>query len=111
MAVNPKVRDLSILLPLAGVLLLMSPVLQVFNSLTLIIGIPVIVLYIFGVWLGLIVLGAWLSRYQREAPDPLPDSLQQKPTTSATLPDAVAAGSDDRLQGRQSEDRPPTGRA
>jgi len=110
MAVNPKVRDLSILLPLAGVLLLMSPVLQVFNSLTLIIGIPVIVLYIFGVWLGLIILGAWLSRYQREIPPPDPPP-HDTPPLDALAPNTFAAAPDDRLRDTQSKDRHPTGRA
>lgn len=113
MAVNPKVRDLSVLLPLAGVLLLMSPVLQVFNSLTLIIGIPVIVLYIFGVWLGLIVLGAWLSRYQRDVPlpDPLPDPMQHGPRTSTALsPNTTAADPLDHLPDGESKDRQPKDR-
>lgn len=110
MAVNPKVRDLSILLPLAGVLLLMSPVLQVFNSLTPIFGIPLIVLYIFGVWLGLIILGAWLSRYQREipSPDPLPPDT---PSLDALAPSTFAAEQEDRLQATQSKDGHSKGRA
>jgi len=110
MAVNPKVRDLSILLPLAGVLLLMSPVLQVFNSLTLIFGVPVIVLYIFGVWLGLIILGAWLSRHQREIPSP--DSPPANSAPLGTLaPNTFAAESEDRLPAARSKDGHPAGRA
>jgi len=94
MAVNPKVRDLSILLPLAGVLLLMSPVLEAFNSLKLVIGIPVIVLYIFGVWLGLIILGAWLSRFQREAPPPetLPPDAVPPASPPSSPPSGALAG-------------------
>jgi len=93
----------------------MSPVLQVFNSLTLIFGIPVIVLYVFGVWLGLIILGAWLSRYQREIPSPdSPPTNSQPPNSSPRdmlAPNTYAAETEDRLPATGSKDGHPAGRA
>ena len=66
MANQLKIRDLSFLLPSAGVFLLLSPLVEIFNSPRSVGGLPLIVLYVFGVWLGLILLGMWLSRHQRE---------------------------------------------
>lgn len=58
-----KLRHLAICLPLAGLFLLMPPALLIFGIKTTITGVPQIVLYIFGVWGGLIASAAALARY------------------------------------------------
>jgi hypothetical protein len=45
---------------LLGILLLYSPLLDLFNSDAELLGFPVIYLYLFGSWLLLIALMAWL---------------------------------------------------
>jgi len=52
-----KARDAALALPLVGVILTMPPVAQIFAIDLRIAGIPVVVAYIFGVWI-LLVLGA-----------------------------------------------------
>ena len=63
MATSPKHRDLAALLPIIGAFLFMSPLILAFNSIRLVFGLPVIALYIFGVWLLLILGAALLSRH------------------------------------------------
>ncbi|MBS0336148.1 MAG: hypothetical protein JSS40_04940 [Proteobacteria bacterium] len=57
-----RIRDAAVLLPLLGLALLMPPVITLFTTRSSIAGIPLIVLYVFGVWLGLIALAALLAR-------------------------------------------------
>lgn len=45
---------------LLGILLLYSPLLDLFNSDAELLGLPIIYLYLFGSWLLLIALMAWL---------------------------------------------------
>ncbi|MGO1118835.1 hypothetical protein ACTL6U_09025 [Rhodovibrionaceae bacterium A322] len=56
-----KLRDAAILLPLLGLFLLMPPAIGLFGNATALTGVPLIVLYIFGVWLVLIYLAYRLS--------------------------------------------------
>lgn len=70
MATTPKHRDMAILLPVAGGFFFMSPLILAFNSIRLVFGLPVIVLYVFGVWLLLILGAAWLARHLHEEQDP-----------------------------------------
>ena len=51
-------RDAAVLLPVAGAILLLPPFILVFAAPVLIVGIPLIVVYVFGVWAS-IVLGAF----------------------------------------------------
>ena len=53
------VRDAATLLPVAAAVLLLPPFILVFAAPVLIAGIPLIVVYVFGVWAA-IVLCAWL---------------------------------------------------
>ena len=55
-------RDLAAVLPLTGLVLLASPLINTVADVGRIAGIPASVLYVFGVWLGLIVASAWLAR-------------------------------------------------
>ncbi|MDF1721550.1 MAG: hypothetical protein P1U65_12815 [Minwuia sp.] len=57
-----KLRDAAFILPFFGLILIMPPFVDIFFSTRLLGGIPGILLYIFGVWTMLIVLGAILSR-------------------------------------------------
>ncbi len=54
--------ETTITLLLLGVFLLMPPFVLLFSSSTRISGIPVIVLYVLGIWLLLIICTALLSR-------------------------------------------------
>jgi hypothetical protein len=54
--------DAAVVLPLFGLFLLMPPVITLFASGFDIHGVPLIVVYVFGVWIALIVCAALLAR-------------------------------------------------
>jgi hypothetical protein len=54
-----RVRDAATLLPVTAAILLLPPFILVFAAPVLFAGIPLIVLYVFGVWAA-VVLCAWL---------------------------------------------------
>ncbi len=64
-----------VVLALAGVLALNYPLLELFNDARLVLGIPLLYLYLFLVWGGLIGLGAWVL----EGKGPLRRRADQKP--------------------------------
>ncbi len=65
-----KLRDSAALLPMLGVILLLTPLVSVFSQNTRLGGIPNAVFYIFGVWLMLIGLTRLLAaRLKTEVPD------------------------------------------
>lgn len=51
-----NVRDAAAILPLAAIFLLLPPVILIFSAPVLIAGIPLIVLYVYGVWACLILI-------------------------------------------------------
>ena len=51
---------------LVGLLLLFSPVVKIFDRQELWFGLPVLYLYLFGIWLLLIVAMAWVLREPNE---------------------------------------------
>ena len=51
-----NIRDAAAILPVAAIFLLLPPVILVFSAPVLIIGIPLIVLYIYGVWACLVLV-------------------------------------------------------
>lgn len=53
--------DAAVVLPLFGVFLLMPPIITLFASGLVINGVPLIVVYVFSVWIVLIVCAAWLA--------------------------------------------------
>ena len=57
-----KRRDAAVVLPLAGVLLFVSPLLDLMVGGASLFGLPVGVLYIFGSWFALIALTARLAK-------------------------------------------------
>ncbi|WP_018697791.1 hypothetical protein [Amorphus coralli] len=67
-----SVTDLKWALPLAMVLLLMPPILTVFDHPVLVAGIPLLHVYLFAVWILGIAATAWLSRRLRRATDHAP---------------------------------------
>jgi hypothetical protein len=60
---------------LLGVLLLMPPMMAIFNVERLVLGIPLLYLYLFGVWIALVGLVALALRRRRgEGPGAAPPS-------------------------------------
>ncbi len=55
-------QDAALVLPIFGIVMLMTPVLQLFSRDTLIFGAPLPFVYVFGMWILLIVLASRLSR-------------------------------------------------
>ena len=60
-------RDLAVLLPCLGILLLITPVVSIFTQSGHFLGLPTPVFYIFGVWAGLIILAFGLARMASKA--------------------------------------------
>jgi hypothetical protein len=57
-----RARDAASLLPVLGVFLLMPPIITLFAARADVAGVPLIVVYLFGVWLALIACAALLAR-------------------------------------------------
>ncbi|MCC7059740.1 MAG: hypothetical protein IT508_05850 [Burkholderiaceae bacterium] len=84
--VSARLRDAAALLPAAGIFLVMPPVITLFTGTVNVAGVPLIVAYLFGVWLALIVCAALLAR--RLAPPPAPTTASPHP-----VPDPLADAS------------------
>jgi len=57
-----KLREGALLLPLFGAFLLVSPLITVFTGVASVFGLPLIFVYIFGVWLGLVLIAHAMAR-------------------------------------------------
>lgn len=57
-----KARDIAAVLPMAMVFLILPPMAYASVGAGELFGIPATVIYMFGVWLGVIVLTAWNNR-------------------------------------------------
>jgi len=57
-----RLNDMAIIAPLLGFVLLAPPVIGLFATKGTIFGAPVILVYLFTVWFGLILIAAILSR-------------------------------------------------
>jgi len=57
-----KLREGALLLPVFGAFLLISPLITVFTGATSLFGLPLIFIYIFGVWLGLVLVARAMAR-------------------------------------------------
>ena len=67
---SQRVREAAVALPLLGLFLLMPPLIGLFAVPLDIDGVPLIVLYVFAVWLGLVVAAMRLGRVlELPAPD------------------------------------------
>ncbi len=60
-----RVRDAATLLPLLALLLVMPPVITLFAAPVEVLGVPLIVGYLFGAWLAMIGCAALLARRLR----------------------------------------------
>ncbi|HYC36934.1 MAG TPA: hypothetical protein VEC19_10960 [Usitatibacter sp.] len=61
-----RLRDAASILPVAGLVLLMPPVITLFAAAGAgVAGVPLIVIYVFGTWMGLIASAALLARRLR----------------------------------------------
>ena len=57
-----RLNDMAVVAPLLGLVLLTPPVIGLFATEGTLFGAPVILIYLFAVWFGLILLAAVLSR-------------------------------------------------
>jgi fatty acid desaturase len=56
-------QDVALMLPILGIVLLASPIAAIFLGGGLVFGLPVPILYIFGVWIFLILLARRMARH------------------------------------------------
>lgn len=69
-------RDAATILPVVAAVLLLPPVILVFSASVTLGGVPLIVIYVFGVWAA-VILAAWLlARHQARVPDGAGDSAE-----------------------------------
>ncbi|NUZ07088.1 hypothetical protein [Piscinibacter koreensis] len=61
-APSPRARQRAALAPVFGAFLLLPPFVWLFAGYRTVFGVPLIVAYLFGVWLALIALTWWLTR-------------------------------------------------
>lgn len=67
---SARARDAAVVLPLLGLFLLMPPVIALFAVPLDIGGVPLLVVYLFGVWLALVLCAALLGRALGPRPAP-----------------------------------------
>lgn len=65
-----RLRSAAVVLPILGAFLLLPPFLPLFTARVQLLGIPLIVLYIFGVWAALIALAWALANRVGGEPEP-----------------------------------------
>jgi hypothetical protein len=58
-----RLADRAFVLPVIAFLLLTPPILGIFNAPVLLLGIPLLHVYCFAVWLIAIACGGWLARH------------------------------------------------
>ena len=59
---SQRMREAAVLLPLVGLFLLLPPLIGLFAAPLDIGGVPLVVLYLFAVWLGLVIAAMRLGR-------------------------------------------------
>jgi hypothetical protein len=84
---SSKTPDAAVVLPLFGLFLLMPPIITLFATQIDIGGVPLIVVYVFGVWAALILCAALLARRL----DPLPPAPATPPPAAPATPAATSA--------------------
>lgn len=60
-APSRRVQAAALLLPLVGLFLLLPPFVTLFGGPARVLGVPLIVFYLFAVWAGLCLAAAWLA--------------------------------------------------
>jgi predicted Kef-type K+ transport protein len=73
-----RIRDAASVLPFLAVVLLAPPIILIFSAPLRLGGVPLIVLYLFGVWAVVIVAALMLSRRLAAAAGPAPDEIGQR---------------------------------
>jgi len=68
----PRLRAAAVVVPLAALVLLMPPFISLFVAPVNVLGIPLLVVYMFGVWALLVFLTWRLSRRLAARGDPAP---------------------------------------
>ncbi len=68
---SARARDAAAVLPVLGLFLLMPPVITLFAAALDVGGVPLIVVYVFGVWAALVLCAALLAR-RLGRPDKMP---------------------------------------
>lgn len=63
-----KLENIALALPIFGAAIILPPIVRVFAPDARFLGTPIIVVYLFTTWFGLIVATAWLSRKLRAKP-------------------------------------------
>lgn len=89
LAQSPRLRDAAVVLPLLGLFAWMPPVIGLFTASGRVFGIPLIVAWLFGVWLALIVVALWFARRLDpvDEPHPADETRTQERSEHAGLPD------------------------
>jgi hypothetical protein len=72
-----KLQSAALFLTIFGAMLIMPPLVLLFNATTRVFGVPTEVIYLFAVWLALIVATRWFS--QRLPPDTTLDEKPEEP--------------------------------
>ena len=62
LAQSPRLRDAAVVLPLLGLFAWMPPLIGLFTASGRVLGVPLIVAWLFGIWLVLIIAAFWFSR-------------------------------------------------
>ncbi len=88
---GPRLRDTAALLPVLAAFLLMPPVITLFTGARHVLGVPLLVAYLFGVWLALIIAAALLARRLGAAEDagttdPAPAAAEAAAAEAAAAP-------------------------
>lgn len=83
-------KEAALVIPLFGLFLLLPPLLSLFEGASTIFGIPVLYVYVFGVWFGLVIAGMWLARrLEAEEQDAIRDTA---PAVSPARADGAENG-------------------
>lgn len=83
-------KEAALVIPFFGLFLLLPPLLSLFDGASTILGIPVLYVYVFGVWFGLVIAGMWLARrLEAEEQDAIRDAV---PAVSQSEADGAEIG-------------------
>ncbi|MCC6870363.1 MAG: hypothetical protein IT522_16215 [Burkholderiales bacterium] len=80
---SARLRDAAVLLPAIGTFLFLPPAITLFVGGGTIAGVPLIVVYLFGLWLALIAGAALIARRLADPPSPAPAAPAAPPTDDA----------------------------
>lgn len=73
------VRDMASILPVAAIVLFLPPMILVFSAPVLVAGVPLIVLYLYGIWAGIILVALLVARRLEDADEEAQDSADNEP--------------------------------